>query len=335
MKFKVLSEMWLQEKARDVKLSTIAAYRATLRNWILPHFGDMEQVSNKDAQQWVELQIVNNHLSQKTIKDTLIVLQMILKFGKREELFEYNGPFFIKYPRVNVKQQAKKADVLSKADFKKLKIHLEENFSFPNLGILIAMHTGMRIGEISGLRWSDIDFKNELLIVNRTCQRITFSNNISKLFPEEEFEKYVAIDGLEVVSPRFPKENDHSIITLTNPKSVNSNREIPLPKSLLKILKNANALIVDKEQFVITGSRSVCEPRTYRNRFYKLLEELKIPQIVFHGLRHTFATYCVEAGADIKTISLMLGHADVSTTLNIYANPDIQQKKQIINKIFK
>ena len=335
MNFKDLSELWLKDHSVDIKISTLSVYKACLHNWLLPYFGENTSVSNKDAQEWADLQLRVGRVSQKTIKDTLIVLQMVLKFGKRLDLFEYSGQFSIKYPRVNVKEANKKLEVLSKPDFKTLKIYLEENFSFRNLGLLIAMHTGMRIGEVCGLRLSDIDLKEGVLNVNRTVQRINFKDTVSSVVTLEDLQRYADIDGLEIVTPSKKQKRENSVVIISNPKTVNANREIPLSSNLIKIVKNVDKILQNKEAFLITGSEYVMEPRVYREHFYRTLSKLNIPKIKFHGIRHTFATYCIEAGADVKTTSLMLGHSDVSITLNIYVNPDIKTKKAVINKIFK
>ncbi|SHE57914.1 tyrosine-type recombinase/integrase [Dysgonomonas macrotermitis] len=336
MNFKDLSELWIKEHSVDIKISTLSIYRLSLKNWILPYFGNKNQVSNQDAQDWVDLQLSTGKMSQKTIKDALIVLQMVLKYGKREGIFEYSGQFYIKYPRVNVKDVNKKLEVLAKPDFKKLKLYLEDNFSFPNLGILIAMHTGMRIGEICGLRWSDINLQEGVVTVNRTMQRVNFDGEIHDTFSKDELQRYADIDGLEMVIPgRQYKNRGNSMVIISNPKTANANRDIPLSSNLIKIFKKVDKLLNNKEVFVITGNEYVSEPRTYRNYFYNLLDKLSIPRIKFHGIRHTFATYCIESGADIKTTSLMLGHSDVSITLNVYVNPDMKTKRAVINKIFK
>lgn len=76
-------------------------------------------------------------------------------------------------------------------------------------------------------------------------------------------------------------------------------------------------------------------PRTYRNYYKQLLKQLGIPDLKFHGLRHSFATRCIESQCDYKTVSVILGHANISTTLNLYVHPNMDQKKKCINKMFK
>jgi integrase len=153
----------------------------------------------------------------------------------------------------------------------------------------------MRIGEVCALRWSDIDVDEGVFRVGRTIQRI-----------------YI-VDG----DKRYTKLN------IDTAKTKNSEREIPISKKLLKQFK-AIKKVVNDDFYVLTNDKKPTEPRTYRNYYKDLLGQLKIPPIKFHGLRHTFATYCIEGGADVKTTSVLLGHSNVSITLNIYVHPDFK-----------
>ena len=189
---------------------------------------------------------------------------------------------------------------------RRLMRHLTENFTFLNLGILICLHTGLRIGEICALRWEDIDTDNGILQVLRTLERI-----------------YVLSDG-----------NKHTELQLSTPKTRNSQREIPLTKDLLRFLKPFRK-VVNPQFYILTNSPKPTEPRTYRNYYRHLLNSLNIPFIKFHGLRHSFATRCIESGCDSKTVSILLGHANISTTLNLYVHPNFDQKKRCIDTMLK
>ena len=101
--------------------------------------------------------------------------------------------------------------------------------------------------------------------------------------------------------------------------------------AMVKPLKN----VVNEDFYVLTNGERPTEPRTYRRYYNNLMVELDIPRLKFHGLRHSFATRCIEAGCDYKTVSVLLGHADVSTTLDLYVHPGIEHKRQCINKMLK
>lgn len=293
-----ITEEWKEEKKKYVKKSTYAAYQLLIQNHIKPYFGDLYEVNEEKVQQFV-FDKLDAGLSEKTIRDIIIVLKMILKFGIKNGYLEY-AQIDAKFPS---KQEKKDLDVLSKADQKKFMEHLRNNFTFKNLGIFICLSTGMRIGEICGLRWCDVDTVEGVIKVRHTLQRI-----------------YI-IEG----------ETRHTELLLDTPKTANSVRDIPMSSELLKMLKSLNK-VVNENYYVISNDIKPIEPRTYRNYYKKLCKQLDIPELKFHGLRHSFATRCIESKADYKTVSVLLGHSNISTTLNLYVHPNKEQKKKQLIK---
>lgn len=296
-----ITEEWKEEKKKYVKKSTYAAYQLLIQNHIKPYFGDLYKVNEEKVQQFV-FDKLDAGLSEKTIRDIIIVLKMILKFGIKNGYLEYIQ-IDAKFPS---KQEKKDLDVLSKADQKKFMEHLRNNFTFKNLGIFICLSTGMRIGEICGLRWCDVDTVEGVIKVRHTLQRI-----------------YI-IEG----------ETRHTELLLDTPKTANSVRDIPMSSELLKMLKSLNK-VVNENYYVISNDIKPIEPRTYRNYYKKLCKQLDIPELKFHGLRHSFATRCIESKADYKTVSVLLGHSNISTTLNLYVHPNKEQKKKTIDKMLR
>lgn len=296
-----ITEEWKEEKKKYVKKSTYAAYQLLIQNHIKPYFGDLYEVNEEKVQQFV-FDKLDAGLSEKTIRDIIIVLKMILKFGIKNGYLEY-VQIDAKFPS---KQEKKDLDVLSKADQKKFMEHLRNNFTFKNLGIFICLSTGMRIGEICGLRWCDVDTVEGVIKVRHTLQRI-----------------YI-IEG----------ETRHTELLLDTPKTANSVRDIPMSSELLKMLKFLNK-VVNENYYVISNDIKPIEPRTYRNYYKKLCKQLDIPELKFHGLRHSFATRCIESKADYKTVSVLLGHSNISTTLNLYVHPNKEQKKKTIDKMLR
>lgn len=296
-----ITEEWKEEKKKYVKKSTYAAYQLLIQNHIKPYFGDLYEVNEEKVQQFV-FDKLDAGLSEKTIRDIIIVLKMILKFGIKNGYLEYIQ-IDAKFPS---KQDKKDLDVLSKADQKKFMEHLRNNFTFKNLGIFICLSTGMRIGEICGLRWCDVDTVEGVIKVRHTLQRI-----------------YI-IEG----------ETRHTELLLDTPKTANSVRDIPMSSELLKMLKSLNK-VVNENYYVISNDIKPIEPRTYRNYYKKLCKQLDIPELKFHGLRHSFATRCIESKADYKTVSVLLGHSNISTTLNLYVHPNKEQKKKTIDKMLR
>lgn len=284
-----------------VKSSTIAVYTLHLENHLLPKFGNKKTLQEQEVQDFV-LECLRKGLSQKSVKDMLIVLKMVVRFGAKHGWLQYQD-WSIKYP---TEQKVKELDVLTINHQKKLMQYVTDNFTFRNLGIYICLSTGMRIGEVCALKWSDIDLGTETIHVNRTIERI-----------------YI-IEG----------DERRTELVIGTPKTKNSIREIPISKELMKLIRPLKKLMND-DYFVITNEAKPTEPRTYRNYYKQLLKQLGIPDLKFHGLRHSFATRCIESQCDYKTVSVILGHANISTTLNLYVHPNMDQKKKCINKMFK
>ena len=296
-----VADLWKKDKQQYVKQSTISAYALILENHLLPAFGGKCQLSEEDVQGFA-LQKLNNGLSQKTVKDILIVLKMIQKFGVKSGLLEFRD-WSVKFPTEQRKQEL---EVLSVSHQKQIMKYVTDNFTFRNLGIYICLSTGMRIGEMCALKWSDIDMESETIHVNRTIERI-----------------YI-IDG----------EKRHTELVMGTPKTKNSIREIPVSKELMKLIRPLKK-VMNGNYFVLTNEAKPTEPRTYRNYYKQLLKRLNIPDLKFHGLRHSFATRCIESQCDYKTVSVILGHANISTTLNLYVHQNMEQKKKCIKKMFK
>ena len=284
-----------------VKSSTIAVYTLHLENHLLPKFGNKKTLQEQELQDFV-LECLRKGLSQKSVKDMLIVLKMVVRFGAKHGWLQYQD-WSIKYP---TEQKSKELNVLTISHQKKLMQYVTDNFTFRNLGIYICLSTGMRIGEVCALKWSDIDLGTETIHVNRTIERI-----------------YI-IEG----------DKRRTELVIGTPKTKNSIREIPVSKELMKLIRPLKKLMND-DYFVITNEAKPTEPRTYRNYYKQLLKQLGIPDLKFHGLRHSFATRCIESQCDYKTVSVILGHANISTTLNLYVHPNMEQKKKCINKMFK
>ncbi|OHT31653.1 integrase [Elizabethkingia meningoseptica] len=293
--------LWKADKKQYVKKSSFSAYTLLIENHLQPVFGDQFIVEETDVQNFV-FQKLESGLSHKTIKDILIVLKMILKFGAKHKWLDYT-PFDIQFPTEREKHNI---EVLSRADQKKIMHYIQEHFTFRNLGVYICLSAGMRIGEVCALTWEDIDTDNGVISVNRTIQRI-----------------YVIEEG-----------NRRTELILDTPKTKNSIREIPISKDLLRILKPFKK-IVNPSFFVLTNDAKPTEPRTYRSYYKNLMKELNMPELKFHGLRHSFATRCIESNCDYKTVSVLLGHSNISTTLNLYVHPNMEQKKKAIEQMFK
>lgn len=120
----------------------------------------------------------------------------------------------------------------------------------------------------------------------------------------------------------------HTELIIDTPKTKNSIRDIPMTNDLHRILKPLKK-IVNKDYYILTNDEKPIESCTYRNYYKRLIKRLGIPDLKFHGLRHSFATRCIEGKCDYKTVSVILGHSNISTTLNLYVHPNLEQKKTL------
>lgn len=299
--FRETAESWAGEKRNFVKKSTFAAYSLILNNHLLPAFGSMDDIREEDVQQFV-FDKLNSGRSHKTVKDMLIVLKMVLKYAAKHEYMPFRQ-IDVRYP---TERERNDIPVLCRADQRRIMNYLSENFSFRNLGVYICLSAGLRIGEVCALKWKDFDVTRGVISIDKTLQRVYFVD----------------------------EGNRHTELVIDTPKSANSMREVPMTKELSKILKQL-VKVVNPSFYVLTNCDKPTEPRTYRNYYKKLMVKIGIPPLKFHGLRHSFATRCIEGKCDYKTVSVLLGHSNISTTLNLYVHPDIDQKKRCIEQMYR
>ena len=297
--FSELASMWKDEKMHYVKRSTFAAYSLILKNHLLPSFGNYTEITEDDVQAFV-ISRLEQGLSQKSVKDMIIVLKMVMSFGAKRNIFPLRQ-ISVRYP---TERKRNSLPVLDVKDQKAIMNHIKVNLNNRNLGIYICLSAGLRIGEICALKWGDIDVSRGIIHVCRTVQRI-----------------YV------IDAPR-----PHTELLIGTPKTANSIREIPI-SSDLSILLSRIVQGKRRNDYILTDSSMPTEPRTYRNWYKSMLNELNLPALRFHGLRHSFATRCIESQCDYKTVSVILGHSDISTTLNLYVHPDIEQKRRCVERM--
>lgn len=299
---------WMNIKKNYIKESTYSNYSNIISNHIMPELGQIKisNLSNKIIQDYLITKYKNGRLdgkgglSNKTIRDIIAVIKSSLKYAIKEEVIDNINLDFI-YPKISSKE---KIYTLSKEDQNKLTSYIKANPNIKNLGILLALYSGIRIGELCALRWEDIDFKNNILHINKTLQRIYIKDDKEKI----------------------------SKIIITTPKTHNAEREIPISKCFANILKEYKN---EANTYILSCSDKWIEPRTFRRYFNRISKKANINSINFHGLRHTFATNCIKLGIDYKTVSELLGHANVNITLNLYVHPQMSQKKKCIDLISK
>ena len=305
MKVKDFIPAYKEFKLKTCKISSVSAYMLTVKNIILPILGEyeLEAVSSKDAELLKQV-CENKGLSKKTIQDVIICLKNILKVASILEIAETKAISVLWGTGNN--ETKKQVEAYNKDQVRKLVASLEETPSFKNLGLLITIYSGMRIGEVCALQWKDIDLEEKVIRVNKSIQRI-----------------YTEEDAMGKMKTE---------LLISTPKTKSSQREIPIVQPLFKMMKNF-AKICRPDYFVCSGTTTPIEPRTYRSYYMKKIEEIGLPHLKFHGLRHTFATQLIASKADVKTVSAILGHSDITTTLNTYVHPSRDDKRNALSKL--
>lgn len=299
---------WLSGKEKLVKASSYANYSLKVENHLIPTLGkyNVREIDSVLVQKvifsWLSTGscVATGGLSLKSVKDLVTLIRSTLRDAAKEG-YRDNLPIEVQYPRAT---EVFTKETMEASSQKRFVSYLEDNPCPHNLGLLIAMYTGMRIGEICALQWKNIDLKNHVIHVDKTLGRIF---------------------------GRDSKGEPYSKVVISSPKTAHSHRALPIAKGLYDIL--SAHVVSDGSAYLLTGNLGYTEPSNYRQYYYKLLKKLNIPQLNFHGLRHTFASRLIEKGADYKTVSELLGHANVNMTLNIYVHSNIGQKRKAVEKL--
>ena len=237
---------------------------------------------------------VESTLSSSIIKSIYTVLNHIYSFAMKKYNLEVRY-----FKRIAGRKTNQSIDILDVSEQTRLLHCLFDETDVYKLGIFIALSTGLRLGEVCALKWCDIDMDLKLLHVNQTVQRLPSKNETSK-----------------------------TILLETSPKSFHSKREIPISNQLYELFKKFQCTDI----YVLNRNKPM-EPRTLQYQFQKILLECDIRKTSFHTLRHTFATNCIQTGADVKSVSEVLGHSDVKITLNRYVHPSMHTKREYLNSL--
>lgn len=305
-KFDDIAMEWFNATQPNVKESTGNKYLNSLNSYILPMFQ-----GRKASQLTYDfiLEQCNNllkfggkkgtGLSTKSVSDVLSILRNILQYAEQHNIVIPCDARSIHIGR----SQKKDLRVLSLDEQKRLCNYLYSDLNGYNLGILLCLFTGMRIGEVCALTWNDISLSEKTIHISKTLQRIQNHNG----------------------------ETTKTRIVITSPKSTCSIRIIPIPENLVTLLVRYQT--VSTGFFMTNSECKFIEPRTMQNHFKAVLKECSIAPANYHALRHTFATRCIELGFDIKSLSEILGHASVNITMNRYVHPTLTLKKENMDRL--
>lgn len=302
-----LLNSWILDKELQLKKSTILKYRTIIETHIIPELGSIE-INNIDNDR------INRFLSEKMncgrkngdkglsnsyVKTMSIILSSALKYAVSSGFCQ---PLRGKISKPSVPKT--KIIVLSKDAQCKLESRLSPSDSTTELGIIIALNTGLRIGELCALRWSDIDMANNIIHISHSVIRVATDTAVS---------------------------DKKTKLIIDSPKSEHSIRDIPITTKLQNHLRAYAPF--NSKNYILSDSTLFLSPRTFEYRFHKVLNEHEIDDFNFHMLRHTFATRCIECNVDIKTLSEIMGHSNVNITLNNYVHPSFEDKRSQLEKL--
>lgn len=285
-------DYWLESiAANQVKKSTFDSYKSKIDCHVRPLIGEISLSGLTTTHLNQFIQDTKEKVSIHSLHAVFRVLKTALKQAEKLNFIKKSLYDDVQLPKV----KKKKIPLFTQTEHKKLLS--EVRVMHKGLAILLSLETGMRIGEIAGLKWGDIDFVNQTIAIRRTLQRVSATS--------ESIKKTHIIEG--------------------KPKSETSERMIPLSKSLLKRLLSEKK--VSQSDYVVSNGTRYTDPRTIRYQFRRLLEHLKLPICSFHALRHSFATRCLEKGVNIAVISSLLGHSSTKMTLDIYTNSNLKEER--------
>lgn len=283
---------WLEAAACRVKPSTLANYNMKAQKHIIPAFGGLRygDMTAQRLQRFITDKLKSG-LSPKYVADIVILFKSMAKFAAQTKGLP-NPVEYVRLPSV----KGKEPSVYSEKQQVRLCRQVFKEKSGTGLCVLMSLYMGLRIGEVCALRWSDIDMEKSVITVRNTVQRV------------------------------YSASSRKTELIIGTPKTGSSCRKIPIPVFLQHVLKRFEG----KSGYVLSGSERLIEPRTLQNRFKALLKRAELPPINYHALRHMFATNCVAAGFDVKTLSEILGHSSVETTLNRYVHSSMNRKREFM-----
>lgn len=287
---------WINNK-NDVKIQTKQKYENLIENYLKIEFQNQKSTTLKEE----NFTNFFNNLEKKEVSTSVRkTLLYIIKSSILNGHIKNEVPL-LDLSEIKFKTEKKEVEILSQLEQAKLESHILSKINIRKLCILLVLYTGLRVGEICGLKWENIDFENECLYVKRTIQRIKCDDGIHK-----------------------------TKLIESTPKSPSSIRKVPVPSFIMNLLKK---YYTKGEDFILSQSTKLYDPRLLENCFSRLIKKLGIKKIKFHALRHTFATRSIEAGVDVKTLSELLGHSSVDITLKTYIHTSDELKKKSIDRL--
>lgn len=298
-------DYWIELKEKTVRPNTVRNYKERYRCNIKPVIGKVKLVDVTPIHcQRIMFKMAEEGYKSTTIRQTRIALFNLLEYANENDVIEKNP--CKKFVRSDIGKPSEKKEALTIDVQRKFLEYAagtsyEEQFRF-------VLQTGLRTGELVGLRWEDIDFNNRKMKIRRTLEY-----------------RYSVGEWRE--GP---------------PKSKSGNRTIPLTNEAIAILKrqkekNKAIKVVPIEWanqvFLCKRTGAPVKNSTYDTALFKICEKANINRFSMHVLRHTFATRCIEAGMKPKTLQMILGHANIGITMNLYVHTTEDEKLKEIQLV--
>ena len=290
-----LTKEWLHLNKNRLKLSSYQRYQGFFKNHISKQIGNVGVVylNTLNIHEFAAERL-SSGLSPRSVNAVLVFLHSILKYGHQQYKLPLPDIMYLSYSK-------KEMRVFSIEEQKKLVQFLLEDMDIYKLGVLVSLYTGMRLGELCALKWENVS--SDAIKVNSTMQRLQKEDG----------------SGTELhIGP---------------PKTDTSSRTIPVPSFLQPYIEAFREKRKDQEFFLGFDEKGIIEPRTMQYKFKVFLSKAGIENANYHALRHTFATRCVECEFELKSLSEILGHANVSFTLGKYVHSSFELKKQNMERL--
>lgn len=299
---------WLEKFQKEhIKARTYNRYQGLIEMHIVPALGDQDIsiLSRREIQNFLINQKRDGNMrSKETLSATstnmmLSLLNLAFEYACDMEYIKENPCIRIRRARADTK----KVEAFSTDEQRAVEAEIAKSGDRRLHGIILCLYTGVRLGELIALTWSDIDFKLGTLKVTKTAYRA---------------------------------QNEYGIwnLCIDTPKTESSERVIPLPKYITDMLSQDRN--VAKTPYIVENKKAErMSIRSYQYLFERLTEKASVRKLNFHALRHTFATRALECGMDIKTLSELMGHKNASITLNRYAHSMMDTKIAAMNKLEK
>lgn len=293
--------LWLEHNKLNLREQTHAKYQRLINQHIIPNLGMIQanKINDITINRFINQKSTSGRidgkggLSSSYIKTISFIIVSSMKYAEKLGMCSTITGNIVK--PINKKQPI---EVLTLNEQSMLEKTALLDSTHRKLGVFLSLYAGLRIGEVCGLMWDDIDFENNTIKISRTIERIPNNTN---------------------------ERDSKTRLIVGDAKTISSNRIIPIPRPLISLLKDANGR---SGSFVIPGnSYPYIDPRTYQYTFHKYLKQGNLRNINYHTLRHTFATRCIESGMDMKTLSELLGHSSVNITLGTYVHSSLELKR--------